>query len=77
MNYIDLRCRREKCVIDSTTEMEIRKCITQNDKEHPDTYNLCPYLRVSLMDEYSKGDVWKKFGNMIDKSKPQDKKKLF
>jgi hypothetical protein len=50
--------------------MEIKKCVTQNSVEHPEAFNPCPYLRVSVLDEYAKGEVWKKFGDMIDKSKP-------
>ena len=73
MNWLELRCRVDVCIIDDSTEMEIRKCITQNDKEHPDRYNLCPNLRIKATDSYQKGDVWDKFGDMIDKSKGKGK----
>ena len=74
MNWLELRCRIDTCIIDDSHEMDIKKCITQNDKDHPDQYNLCPNLRIKTTDSYHKGDVWDKFGDMIDKSKGKDKK---
>jgi hypothetical protein len=76
MNALKLSCRAEKCIVDDTLEMEIKKCTTQLDKEHPDRYNQCPNLIVEIFDEYHKGDVWSKFGQMIEKSKPKGKEKL-
>jgi hypothetical protein len=76
MNHVDLQCRLEKCAVDNSTEMELKKCITQNDKAHPDRYNPCPYLRIVARDEYSKGEVWKKFGDIIDKSRTKGKGKM-
>jgi len=76
MSYLELKCRLDRCCVDHTTTMEIKKCITQNDKEHPDQFNPCPYLTIKSNEEYGKGEVWKKFGDMIDKSKPKGKDKL-
>ena len=55
--------------------MELEKCITQNDKEHPDRFQPCPYLIISSADGFHKGEVWKKFGDIIDKAKGNEKKK--
>ena len=76
MNWLELRCRAEQCIIDDTTEMEIKKCLTQNDKSNPDRFNPCPNLSIKATDTYQKGDVWNKFGEMIDKSKGKDKRLL-
>jgi hypothetical protein len=76
MNHLNLECRLDRCLIDNTSEMEIKKCITQNDKTHPDRYNPCPYLRITPAEGYRKGDVWQKFGEIIDKSKDKSKGKL-
>lgn len=75
MAYLELKCRLPKCWIDHTTDMELRKCVTQNDKQESDRYDPCPYLNTKGEDEYGKGEVWKKFGEMIDKSRPKDRKK--
>jgi len=77
MTNIVLSCRVDKCFIDNTTDMDFKKCITQNDKAHPDTINLCPYLSIQQEYHFKKGDVWKKFGEIIDKSKQKGKEKLF
>lgn len=69
MNSLNLRCGAGKCVIDNTTEMEIKKCITQNLKDQPDKFQPCSYLIIRATDEYAKGEVWKKFGDIIDKTK--------
>jgi hypothetical protein len=74
MNWLELRCRVDKCIFDDTQEMEIKKCITQNDKEQPGKFNPCPNLSIKATDTYEKGDVWNKFGEMIDKSKSKDKR---
>jgi hypothetical protein len=50
-------------------EMEIKKCITQNDGNNPDGFQPCPYLNIKAADEFARGAVWKKFGDIIDKSK--------
>ena len=76
MNSLKLSCRVEKCAVDYTLEMEIKKCTTQLDKNNPHMYNQCPYLIVEKFDTYQKGDVWSKFGSMIEKSKPKNKDKL-
>ena len=76
MNALKLSCRMDKCAVDLTLEMEIKKCTTQLDKNNPDRYNQCPYLIVENYDEYQKGDVWQKFGSMVEKSKPKNKDKL-
>lgn len=76
MIYLSLTCRLDKCCIDGMMEMEIKKCITQNSKEHPDTFNPCPYLGIHSETQFKKGDVWKKFGEIIDKSKPKGREKL-
>jgi hypothetical protein len=76
MNALKLSCRMDKCAVDSTLEMEIKKCTTQLDKNNPDLYNQCPYLIVENCDDYKKGDVWQKFGSMVEKSKPKNKDKL-
>jgi hypothetical protein len=76
MNYLELKCRKDRCWIDQTTEMDLKKCITQNSSEHPDRFDPCAYMTVSSSDEYRKGEVWKKFGDLIDKSKPKGKEKL-
>lgn len=72
MNYLELKCRADRCWIDHTTEMDLKKCATQNS-EHPDRFDPCRYLTISSSDEYRKGEVWKKFGDLIDKSKPKGK----
>ena len=74
MKWLELQCRVDQCIIDNSQEMEIRKCITQNSKEHPDKFNLCPNLSIKATDTYAKGDVWNKFGAMVDKSKSKDKR---
>jgi hypothetical protein len=76
MNSLKLSCRVEKCVVDETLEMEIKKCTTQLDKKTPNMYNQCPYLIVENFEEFKRGDVWNKFGAMIEKSKPKDRDKL-
>ncbi len=76
MNFLELRCRLEKCVIDNTKEMEIKKCTTQNDKANPDKFQPCPNLSITSGYGYKRGDVWQKFGDMIEKSKPKGKDKL-
>jgi hypothetical protein len=76
MNALKLSCRMDKCAVDFTLEMEIKKCTTQLDKNNPNMYNQCPYLIVEVSDEFKKGDVWNKFGTMIEKSKPKNKDKL-
>jgi len=75
MNFLELRCRLEKCIIDNTQEMEFKKCCTQNDNANPDKFQPCTYLAISTTDKYLKGDVWKKFGDIVDKSKKNHKKK--
>ncbi|MGQ9616963.1 MAG: hypothetical protein ACUVWJ_11265 [Spirochaetota bacterium] len=77
MTNLVLSCRVDKCIIDSTMDMEFKKCVTQNDKEHADRLNLCPYLSIQSESYFKKGDVWKKFGEIIDKSKQKGKDKLF
>jgi hypothetical protein len=74
--YLELRCQLQKCWIDHTTTMELRKCTTQNDEKNPDRFNPCQYLSIKGHEEYEKGEVWKKFGEMIDKSKPPHKDTL-
>jgi hypothetical protein len=76
MNSLKLSCRVEKCVVDDTLDMEIKKCTTQLDKKAPNMYNQCPYLIVENFEEFKRGDVWNKFGAMIEKSKPKNKDKL-
>ncbi len=76
MNHLELQCKLEKCAIDYLNEMELKKCTTQNDKEHPNRFQPCPYLIISSADSFQKGEVWKKFGDIIDKAKGNDKKKL-
>jgi hypothetical protein len=76
MNSLKLSCRLDKCIVDTTLEMEIKKCTTQLKKETPDRYDQCPYLIVETWDEFQKGDVWRKFGDMIDKSKPKNQDNL-
>jgi hypothetical protein len=76
MNALKLSCRMDKCAVDLTLEMEIKKCTTQLDKNNPNTYNQCPYLIVESADDYQKGDVWQKFGSMVERSKPKNKDKL-
>ena len=76
MIHLELRCRLDKCIIDNLAEMELKKCITQNNKNHPDKFQPCPYLNISKSDEFKKGEVWKKFGDIIDKSKSNGKRKL-
>ncbi len=76
MNSIELRCRMDRCITDDTLQMELKKCITQNDKSHPDMFHPCPHLSFSQVDIYKKGDVWKRFGDMIDKSKSKEKRRL-
>ena len=75
MNNLELQCKLEKCTIDYLTEMELKKCLTQNDNEHPDRYQPCPYLAISSADRFHKGEVWKKFGNILDKTKGNEKKR--
>jgi hypothetical protein len=77
MNSLKLSCRVDRCVVDDSLEMEIKKCTTQLDKKNPNTYNQCPYLIVEKDAEFKKGEVWNKFGAMIEKSKPKNKDKLF
>jgi hypothetical protein len=76
MNPLKLSCRLDKCVVDEKLEMEIKKCTTQLDKKNPNVYNQCPYLIVEVFEDFKKGDVWDKFGAMIEKSKPKHKDKL-
>ena len=76
MNSLKLSCRVDKCIIDYSLEMEIKKCTTQLDKSNPNTFNQCPNLIVEDFEEYRKGEGWNKFGAMIEKSKPKDRDKL-
>jgi len=75
MSCLELKCRIDRCWIDQTTQMDLKKCTTQNNKEHPDLFDPCEYLSVKSSDDYHKGEVWKKFGEMIDKSKPKGRAK--
>jgi hypothetical protein len=76
MKNLELQCKLEKCAIDYLTQMELKKCLTQNDNEHPDRFQPCPYLIISSADSFHKGEVWKKFGDIIDKAKVNEKKRL-
>jgi hypothetical protein len=69
MTNLELRCRLDTCIIDHTTHMELKKCVTQNQS---DAYQPCPYLHIATQQEHKKGEVWKKFGDMIDKSKKKN-----
>jgi len=76
MSSLFISCRLEKCYIDNTSDMDIRKCMTQNDPNNPDRFNPCQHLHVQSAEDYRKGDVWRKFGDMVDKSKTK-KDKLY
>jgi hypothetical protein len=76
MPYLELRCRLPKCWIDQSADMDLRKCVTQDNTGKSEKFEPCAYLSVKGDEDYTKGEVWKKFGEMIDKSKPNDKKKL-
>lgn len=69
MTNLELLCRLDTCIIDKTSQMELKKCVTQNES---DKYQPCPYLHITAQKEYKKGEVWKKFGDIIDKSKKKN-----